>query len=367
MDVIAADQEIRRARHRAVRSHLDNARQGRVGGGPRPFGWHVDRRTLHPVESTAVQAAVIDVMAGTAGWGQIANRWNDSGLRTPFGNSWIAANVRATLRNPRLAGIRTYRGEPVIEDDGSYVMGQWQPILTIEQWEAYWTVVGPDRGVSGAQAPRDYLLSGLLRCSKCTKKLIGKTTLSKGVIYACPPRGAGGCGGTSIRGRAAEALVEELVIRQLEQGRTSQVTSVGFPGDAELEEIRSTIERLFREIRDGRAPARRLTTIEALEEREARLVREKHRSTTGTKSGEADDIRAAWHSAPSAVRRAAILEVLPVVVVKPSSGPNNKVDPDRLVPQWAHRDSQTRAALPPGIGSRPWSSDSSSRRDGATT
>lgn len=123
MEVIAADQEIRRTRRRAVRSHLDNARRGRAGGGPRPFGWNDDRQTLHPVESAAVREAVLDVMAGAAGWGQVANRWNDVGLRTPFGNTWIAANVRATLRNPRLAGIRTYKGEPVVHEDGTYVKG----------------------------------------------------------------------------------------------------------------------------------------------------------------------------------------------------------------------------------------------------
>ncbi|SKC48755.1 recombinase family protein [Krasilnikoviella flava] len=349
MDVMAADQEIRRTRRRAVQSHLDNARRGRVGGGPRPFGWNDDRRTLHPVESAAVQGAVRDVVAGAAGWGQIANRWNRAGLRTPFDNTWIASNVRATLRNPRLAGIRTYKGEPVVHEDGTYVIGQWQPILTIEQWETYWAVVGPDRGVSRTREPRRYLLSGLLRCSRCAKKLVGKTTSTKGLIYACPPRGAGGCGGTSIRGGAAENLVEELVVQHLETGHgTTSRASMEFTGDAELEEIRATAACLFREIQDGKPSARRLTAIEALEEREALLMRERARSAAGAarEGGKTGDVRAAWHSSSWSTKRSAILDVLAVVVVMPPSGANNRVDPDRLVPTWLHGDSQTRAGHP---------------------
>lgn len=369
MEVIAADQEIRRTRRRAVRSHLDNARRGRADGGPRPFGWNDDRQTLHPVESAAVREAVLDVMAGAAGWGQVANRWNDIGLRTPFGNTWIAANVRATLRNPRLAGIRTYKGEPVVHEDGTYVKGPWQSILTIEQWETYWAVVGPDRGVPRTQEPRRYLLSGLLRCSRCTKKLIGKTTSTKGLIYACPPRGSGGCGGTSIRGRAAEKLVEELVLRRLEAGRETSRASTTFTGDAELDEIRATAGRVLREIQDGEPSARRLATIEVLEEREALLIREKVRSAAvaAREGGKSGDVRAAWRSSSWSTKRSTILDVLAVVVVMPHSGANNKVDPDRLVPTWLHGDSRTRAGYPPGIGSQPWSSDSSSPRDGATT
>ncbi|MCZ2264268.1 recombinase family protein [Isoptericola sp. QY 916] len=369
MEVIAADQEIRRTRRRAVRSHLDNARRGRAGGGPRPFGWNDDRQTLHPVESAAVREAVLDVMAGAAGWGQVANRWNDVGLRTPFGNTWIAANVRATLRNPRLAGIRTYKGEPVVHEDGTYVKGPWQSILTIEQWETYWAVVGPDRGVPRTQEPRRYLLSGLLRCSRCTKKLIGKTTSTKGLIYACPPRGSGGCGGTSIRGRAAEKLVEELVLRRLEAGRETSRASTTFTGDAELDEIRATAGRVLREIQDGEPSARRLATIEVLEEREALLIREKVRSAAvaAREGGKSGDVRAAWRFSSWSTKRSTILDVLAVVVVMQHSGANNKVDPDRLVPTWLHGDSRTRAGYPPGIGSQPWSSDSSSPRDGATT
>ncbi len=285
---------------------------------------------------------------GAAGWGQVANRWNELGLRTPFGNTWIAANVRATLRNPRLAGIRTYKGESVVHEDGTYVMGQWQPILTVEQWESYWAIVGPDRGVPRSQEPRRYLLSGLLHCSRCTKKLIGKTTSTKGSIYACPPRGAGGCGGTSIRGRAAEDLVEELLLRRLEAGREANRASMTFTSDAELDEIRAAAGRLFREIQDGKPPAQRLATIETLEEREALLMREKVQSAAGAarEGGKSGDVRAGWHSSSWSSKRSTILDTLAMVIVMPATGPNNKVDPNRLVPTWLHGDSQTGEGHP---------------------
>ncbi|MET8580339.1 recombinase family protein [Streptomyces collinus] len=49
--------------------------------------------------------------------------------------------VERMLTNPRLCGYRTYRGELLLDDDGRPVIGQWEPINTVEEWEAVCAVV----------------------------------------------------------------------------------------------------------------------------------------------------------------------------------------------------------------------------------
>jgi DNA invertase Pin-like site-specific DNA recombinase len=60
---------------RVRRWHLDMQQNGKITGGPRPFGWNDDRRTLHPVESPIIVRAVGRLLDGvpiTA----IVTEWN---------------------------------------------------------------------------------------------------------------------------------------------------------------------------------------------------------------------------------------------------------------------------------------------------
>ncbi|WP_454851747.1 recombinase family protein [Promicromonospora soli] len=336
--VMMANQEVRATRRRVTRWHADAAQKGKVPGGPVPFGWKADRQTLDPVKEAAIRDAIQALTAGEMGWGQIAVTWNEAGLLTPFGKAWIGANVRATLRSPRLAGIRTFKEEPVINDDGSYVMGKWQPILTLDDWEAWWSLVGPDRGGGGDRERRDHTLSGVLRCGRprCRKKLTGKRDKTRAIIYVCPPKGAGGCGGTSIRGKVAESLVEEMVLRRYETRQALRLTSVAFTGEAELAEVRASIEVLFTEVQAGKPAARRMVAIEALEEREAELMRAKNQAGARIERENKiwGDLRKEWASKSNKAKRDHILDALIMVIVMPHTGPNNRVNPDRLVPVW---------------------------------
>src|SRR5207244_949104 len=68
--------------------------------GNRKAGTVLDKR-----EATAYRKAVEDVLAG-ATMASVCRRWNDAGLRTPrTGSLWSVPSLRATLTNPRHAGL----------------------------------------------------------------------------------------------------------------------------------------------------------------------------------------------------------------------------------------------------------------------
>ncbi|MFD8813978.1 hypothetical protein ACFV23_21395 [Streptomyces sp. NPDC059627] len=84
------------------------------------------------------------------------------------------------LRNPRMRGIRSRkthtldpdtgteneRWEVVCGDDGEPVRGQWERIISVEQWEALLEVIGENMQPGNGHNSRKYLLTGTLRCDK---------------------------------------------------------------------------------------------------------------------------------------------------------------------------------------------------------
>lgn len=57
-----------------------------------------------------------------------------------------------------------------------------------------------------------YLLSGILRCGKCGRGLVGhRSPKENRRTYRCPPSAHGGCAGTYIRAEAAEKAVEDAM------------------------------------------------------------------------------------------------------------------------------------------------------------
>src|SRR6266568_8302390 len=90
---------------RVGRKHVALQREGIPTGGHRPFGWLDDKRTLHPVEAPLLQTAVAEILEGRAVTA-VAADWNRKGITTARGKKWRAVNLKAVLRNPRMAGYR---------------------------------------------------------------------------------------------------------------------------------------------------------------------------------------------------------------------------------------------------------------------
>src|SRR5947207_1952466 len=119
---------------KSTRQKLANQQAARAGkrrtGTPRPFGYEDDHVTPRPAEAEAIRWAA-DALLGGSTISAVMREWARLGLHPPqnHGRPWYRNSVATIMRNPALAGIRTYRGEAVAE-------GDWKPILPRETWEA---------------------------------------------------------------------------------------------------------------------------------------------------------------------------------------------------------------------------------------
>ena len=95
-----------------------------------------------------------------------------------MGSKWRGGTIKNILPGPRIAGYVVYQGEILYGPDGNRVRGQWEPILTEEEYEAVmakWRPIG--RGQSrlgqGTRYRTTYLLSPFVRCGKCNARMHG--------------------------------------------------------------------------------------------------------------------------------------------------------------------------------------------------
>jgi site-specific DNA recombinase len=118
-----ARQESERKGERMAREAEQAARRGVPRGSRRPFGYEADRVTINEEEAALIRDAAERVLAG-ATVPSIAREWNARGIPTPQAapHGWSATTITGILRNPRLAGLRTHKGEVVAE-------GQWSAII----------------------------------------------------------------------------------------------------------------------------------------------------------------------------------------------------------------------------------------------
>jgi site-specific DNA recombinase len=152
--------------------HNSELRQKAEAGLPmthkRPFGWTDNTlQTLHPEESKHIQDAASDLLAGASVRGLVV-KWNASGIKTSTGKTWARVTFRQLMGRWSNAAVPVYRGEPLLD-----VQGQWTPILDRPTLEAVRAITSPG-GVQKVAA-KSVLLSGILRCGKCGKPMIGNS------------------------------------------------------------------------------------------------------------------------------------------------------------------------------------------------
>ncbi len=346
---------------RVRRKHQAMQRQGIPAGGSRPFGWLPDRRTIDPSEAELLRAAVRRFLAG-APLGGLAADWNRRDIPTTKGRKWAAANFKVMFRNPRICGLRgrgvetvdpesgrsTYRWEVVLDPTGQPVAGQWEPIITVDEWRALQAALDCSREKHryGDNARR-YLLSGILRCGieGCGTKMRGSPRTIKGVpifYYQCPGKGVGGCGGVAITGPKADEYVAEAVIAKFEleaARRNASALPDQWPGEASLEAARLRITELTAGWRAEQiSTARYFGLLPELERDEQELGKQRDRwlAERAAILHQPVSIRGDWYSGrlTLAEQRAYIERFLVAVLVTPVEGARGRWNPDRMVPVW---------------------------------
>jgi site-specific DNA recombinase len=175
-------------------------------------------------DERAAREAARRFMAGET-WSGLARYFTASGIPPVAAKKWTISAIRNMLMSPATAGIAIYNGslrpehqegkprafttnpEGIALKDaaGRYVMGNWKPVLTVDEWKAL--IAESDARQKGqvfsARGTRKYLLTGLLRCGHiledgtvCNRSLQGVQTKYKSgnvaYVYRCPEKVNGG-------------------------------------------------------------------------------------------------------------------------------------------------------------------------------
>ena len=161
------------------------AAAGRYRGGPRPFGYEPDGRTLREPEAEAVRDATRRILAGESVRG-VVRVLNDAGLTTSTGRPWSAVTVRRMLTRARNAGLleHEHRDRPRAAEPDVVGPGDWPAIVTEAQWRQVRRILAdPARRVSPSNDHR-WLLAGVALCGRCDDgTTVRSGTAKSGGVY----------------------------------------------------------------------------------------------------------------------------------------------------------------------------------------
>lgn len=359
-------QEVRRTKERLRRWAKDRAVQGLVPPGRRPFGWAADRLAVHPVEGPLLAGAVREVAAGRS-MNSIVAAWRRAGVQTAGGREWSVASLRAALKSPRLCGLRVIGGTELVRDEhGEVVVGRWEPLVSVEEWEACQAVfraraghlVSADGTIGALIAPdareTRALGTGILRCGNmrpdgtlCNAPLRSQRNYSRpaaGHRYACRDGNAGGCGGVSRSGPEVDRVLTDLVLAKVEAD-TAAAVEVGrdWPGAADLASVEGRAGELRRRWLGGQIGDESFYPLLAGLEKQARDLRagrDRHAATVRRAGGDAARLRERWNTPPEdggldmAQKRAMVKGAVHAVIVRPAGRGRRRFDPSLLEFRW---------------------------------
>jgi site-specific DNA recombinase len=309
----------------------------------RPFGYTWDGLQVVEEEAAVLREAAERLLAG---WSlrEVTRAVTKAGVVGTTGREFNTTRLKKILISPRVAGLRSYKGEVVAE-------GAWPAILDREVWEQVCAVLtDPGRGTNRPGRPRRWLLAGgLARCGfeDCGAALLVKPAgAGQSPRYVCDANrpGRAGCGRIAVAAPLLDELVTEMVLAR--DWRHLDTPAARAVGQADLSAELAAAEQRLVEV--GRLHARgRISTPEWLAQRDElaeqvadlRVQRDElRREQAGAalpKGGE--ELRAWWDDPETTLeqQRAAVERVLVCVFVRPATRRGIRtLDPDRIDPIW---------------------------------
>jgi len=338
---------------RIKRMHEQLAEAGKLsGGGHRPFGYENDRKAVRAAEAQYIRDAARRVLAGES-MNSIVREWNARGLQTTGGKAWDVTGLRTILVSARISGRREHHGQITAQ-------AAWRGIISAQDSDRLRRVLGRARH-RGAGAPAKRLLTGLLRCGRCSGALSGsrapstKLMLANGgekhgtLAYACahhPRNRPNACGRIRVRAAALETYLTEMALTlvdtpklaaRINAKRGSRKRETAFDIVAQVE---ADLRMLAADWGDGRITRPEYVAARGPMERRLAAAQQRLNAEQGTSAlnglGEPGQVRKAWPTL-SVDRRRAILSVLfDHVVIAPAnpSIPRNRFDVGRVKVIW---------------------------------
>ena len=186
-----------RANHRLARL------KGRPWGQP-PYGYILDKENKTYVIDETGAEMVREIFSRYAQGGtsqhRIARDLNDANS----GKAWTAKQVGRILDNP------AYIARCIVDDD--MLQANWKAIVDEDTWNRARIVRGNDqrrRSLLRAKKGGPYLLSGLLYCGYCGRKMIHRASKNRAGIYVCVEPGGKWCPGGSVKESNADDFVTQ--------------------------------------------------------------------------------------------------------------------------------------------------------------
>lgn len=335
---------------RVARVQMELARQGKHhGGAPVSFGWMADRVTVDPAAKAEIDRAHDRVLAGEKIAGIQAD-WSERGIFPLSRKTGRTAGkihhstVKRLLTNPALAGLKVYRGEVVVGDDGEPIKAAWDPICTRERLELVIAALEertPQNRAPGGNALK-YLLSGIALCGACGGPMRGSLRSRNGKAhpgYLCNNSGKGaGCGKVVRAMEPVDRLVIDLVLAEERRREGARRPLPPWEGEDELTSIQAEIAELVTAKKEGRiSVATLIQLVPDLEKRRDELLFAKRRLLLEVRRSEVVGAKSRdeFDALPLDRQRGLVLRSLRAVVIHPNGKGNKRFNPDLIEPIWA--------------------------------
>lgn len=329
---------------RTRRKHLELAQQGKPVG-RRTWGWQNDEGrlglALEPVESARARRLVDDLLNG-APLRVLTAQLNDEGMRTTTGGLWSHQTLRNYLRNPRLVGLRTHKGQVVRDEHGEPVKGTWEPLLDQVTFDRVQIALAPRVGMdpSGRRGARKYHLSGLVRCGRCHRSMYGSKARETGRFnYICNNSAAESSDRHIVAGAgtAIDALVDEMVFAYLQRRAVQRSTPAEtWEKQARYDEVQVKMRTLMDAYMANTLSSETVLPRVAALEAEFKVLKSERVAwlyeTTGPEVK--PETAESWRSKTPDERRAVADKVLRAVYVRPAERRSGTFDRRRLDPVW---------------------------------
>lgn len=338
MAAVAANESASKSR-RIARKHQELAERGmpNMSGKYRPFGYAADRVTIIPEEAAAIRSMVARFLAGDS-WRSITTWANEEGIKTSSGGDFTTTTLRNMLLSARIAGLREHGGVVVAP-------GQWEPIIAVQQRQQMLDLVA-SRKITGRRTPRRYLLSGLVRCSRCGGKMFAAAR-AEGRRYVCQSGpDHGGCGKTLIQAEPVEQLVAAGVLMRLNSPAFADAMAGRVKDDQQAAELaaqinadqakRTEFATMLAEGEITRAEWRTMRDVvdRRLSEARRRLASLTHSDGLNGLDLSGEKLAAQFAGLELERQHAIIATVLDHVVILPGTQGAHSVDPARVEPVW---------------------------------
>ena len=226
-----------------------------------------ERPKLQPDDATApIVERIFDMAEGGTGTPDIARALNDQGIPSATGKLWSSNGVHLILRNEVYTGTLVWGTRAKDEADPVRVEEAFPAIVPKAQFQSVNKLLRSraSRTPRPRRTARPYLLSGLVKCYRCTTAFTGHGAKSgRFHYYVCQSlikRGSGSCDSPRLNARRFDQLIVDRIRSSIlaKDSNDDMTTVVVKELDRLVQEQRGRLEIIESELKDVRRRLDRL-------------------------------------------------------------------------------------------------------------